>query len=72
MAFELKINQGTLFENDKNGVDGRPDYTGKINIGGEIKRIAAWVKKPEGKKLYLSLSISEFKNNGSNDSDLPF
>lgn len=58
MAFDLKPDQATLFKNDKKGNQSAPDYTGEINIGGKVRRLAAWIK--DGKKgKWMSLSISD-------------
>lgn len=38
----------------------QPDYTGKVNWGGEEKRLAGWVKKTEdGTPTMISFKISE-------------
>jgi hypothetical protein len=56
MAFELKDGQGTLFVNDKQGNEKRPDRRGEVNIGGTIYKLSGWLK--EGKNgPWLSLSI---------------
>jgi len=78
MSYEMKEGQGSLFKNDKKTEDNQPDYTGKVMIGGEEKRMAAWVKKPEGKKAFLSISISDFQKreeapfNSQTDDSIPF
>jgi len=54
MAFELKDGQGTLFVNDKQGNEKRPDRRGEVNIGGTIYKLSGWLK--EGKSgPWLSL-----------------
>lgn len=56
-------NRGVLFPNDKGDNESRPDYTGKINVDGVDKRLAAWVAtsdKIEGGS-YLRLTVSEFQ-----------
>lgn len=66
MAFELKDGQGTLFKNDKDGVDSRPDYRGELNIGGTMYKVAGWLK--EGKKgKWMSLSAQEKEDDAPND-----
>jgi hypothetical protein len=56
MAFELKDGQGTLFVNDKQGNEKRPDRRGEVNIGGTIYKLSGWLK--EGKNgPWLSLSV---------------
>ena len=58
MAFEQKEGGGSLFRNDyKTAGDSKPDYKGSALINGVEMDIAGWVKKPDGKKSLLSLSI---------------
>ena len=68
MAYD-DTNRGVLFDNDKDGVEARPDMTGHIFINpadyvidratGLIKiRLAAWSKKSDRVGDYLSLSAS--------------
>lgn len=54
-------NRGVLFLNDKEGNENRPDYTGKINVNGVEKRIAAWVKPNDKVGDFLSISVSDFE-----------
>jgi hypothetical protein len=56
-------NRGVLFPNDKDGNDSRPDYTGKINIDGTEKRLAAWVTESTTGNVsqFLKLVVSEFQ-----------
>jgi hypothetical protein len=58
MAYELKDGQGTLFVNDKEGNDKRPDRRGELNIGGTIYRLSGWIKKGQNGQ-WLSLSAEE-------------
>ena len=58
MAFEQKPGQGVLFKNQKKEKDTHPDYTGTINIGGNVWRLSAW-KKDAGKGPFLSIAASE-------------
>ena len=58
MAYELKDGQGSLFKNDKDGVETRPDYRGELKINGTIYRVSGWLK--EGQKgKWMSLSADE-------------
>lgn len=59
MAFELKDGSGTLFRNDKDGNDKRPDYRGELKLlNGETIKLAGWIK--EGAKgKFLSLSVDK-------------
>lgn len=52
-------NRGVLFQNDKGDNENRPDYTGKINVNGVEKRLAAWVKNSDKVGDYLSISVSD-------------
>jgi hypothetical protein len=61
-------NRGALFENDKEGKESRPDYTGKLEIrvedfpkneeGNLEVRLAAWVKESDRVGAYLSVNAS--------------
>lgn len=59
MAYEIKPNTFSAFENDKKGNDKRPDWTGKINIDGAEKRVAIWKRTSASGIEYLSGSIEE-------------
>lgn len=65
MAFELREGQGTLFKNNKDGNEKRPDYRGEINVDGTVYELAAWIK--EGRKgKYMSLNA---KPKGGSEQD---
>tara|TARA_B100000497_G_C7674713_1_gene407489 strand:- start:756 stop:1157 length:402 start_codon:yes stop_codon:yes gene_type:complete len=51
---------GILFNNNKNGNDDAPDYSGPLDDHPN-HRIAAWKGEKEGRK-YLSLRVSEKQN----------
>jgi hypothetical protein len=58
MAYEQKPGQASLFKNDKGGVETRPDYTGTgMTPDGREVKLSAWVKRPQGKDPYMSISI---------------
>ena len=61
MAYEMKNGQGSLFKNDKEGNDARPDYTGKLMVDGQLYRVAGWIKASgrSGEK-YMSLHAEAF------------
>lgn len=54
MAFEMKDNTFTLFDNDKKGNDKAPDYKGKGLIDGEEVKIAVWKRTGKTGVEYLS------------------
>lgn len=54
-------NRGVLFPNDKEGNESRPDYTGKINVDGVDKRLAAWVTPNDRVGDYLRIVVSDLE-----------
>lgn len=56
MAYEHKDGHGSLFQNDKGGVDTRPDYRGDFMLDGQLYEMAGW-KKQGAKGPFLSLAI---------------
>jgi hypothetical protein len=58
MAYEPKPGQGSMFKNEKKESDNHPDYKGDIMLpDGTMAWLDAWVKKPEGKKPFMSVSL---------------
>jgi uncharacterized protein (DUF736 family) len=58
MAYEHKPGSGSMFRNEKKESDNHPDYKGDVMLpDGTMAWLDAWVKKPEGKKPFLSVSI---------------
>lgn len=55
MAYEQKDGQGSLFKNDKDGVENRPDLKGSITIAGKQYWLSGWTKEGD-KGKWLSLS----------------
>lgn len=86
MAYELKVNQGSLFVNNRKQLDTHPDMTGEINVGGCVYWVSGWSKLAKDGKKWLSLSVrpkqqtnnnsshgSQYeRNNIIDDNDLPF
>lgn len=56
MAYEVKDFSGSMFRNEKNK-ETQPDYKGNVKIAGVEYWISGWVKTPENKKPYMSLSF---------------
>jgi len=78
MGYEHKENSGSLFRNETKKSDNHPDYTGKLNIGGQTLDLSGWIKDTNGKK-WLSLSVREPRQSDAYvpsesvpTSDLPF
>lgn len=59
MAYEMKPNTFSLFENDKKGNDKRPDWSGKGLIDGKEVKIAVWKRTSQSGIEYLSGSVEE-------------
>ena len=56
--YEQKPGQGSIFKNDKKETDKHPDYKGSLMTpDGHECWVSMWVKRPEGKQPYFSLSI---------------
>lgn len=53
-------NSGVLFKNDKKTEGSKqPDYKGTINVNGEEKELAAWLREGKAGNKFLSLKLSE-------------
>lgn len=59
MAYEIKDNTFSLFENDKKGNDKAPDYKGKGKVSGVEVKVAVWKRTSQSGVEYLSGSIEE-------------
>lgn len=73
MAYEQRDNSGSLFFNEEQR-EGKndPDRQGSAVIDGRAYWVAGWIKKPEGKKQFLSLAFTpKDKNRQSRKSDDP-
>ena len=55
---ETKVNEGAIFKNEKKA-DTHPDYRGTINVDGQDKEIALWVRQSAKGTTYFSVKISE-------------
>lgn len=59
MAYEQRDNSGSLFKNDKQGHDNRPDYRGNAMVNGEMLEMSAWIKTSQSGTKYMSVSFKE-------------
>lgn len=59
MAYEIKENTFSLFENDKKGNDKAPDYKGKGKVSGVEVKIAVWKRTSQSGIEYLSGVVEE-------------
>lgn len=55
--YEIKEGQGSMFVNDKKGVENRPDWNGSIKVNGVEMWCSAWKKCTKDGKPWLSLSV---------------
>jgi hypothetical protein len=78
MAFEQRENSGVLFKNRRKEKPNQPDYTGNVNIGGEVLNLSAWIKEDKNGGKFLSLAVSKDgqrrapADTPKDDSDIPF
>lgn len=56
---ETRVNNGSIFKNDKKTADNQPDYRGKINVDGKMWEISLWVKEGQQAGKYFSAAIKE-------------
>ena len=57
MAYEQKPGDFTLFKNDKEGNEKRPDYTGSgLGLDGKKIKVSAWIKQGKNGK-FMSCTI---------------
>ena len=57
MAYEKKDGDISIFANDKQGNDKRPDFKGSALIDGKEYDVALWTKQAQSGKKYISGSI---------------
>ena len=57
MAYEQRDNSGSLFKNEEKRNENGPDYSGKCMVGGVEYYFDSWLKRPEGKKAFMSFAF---------------
>ena len=57
MAYQMKDGSGTLFKVQEKKNERGPDYTGDCMIGGEVFRMAAWIKESESGRKFMSFKF---------------
>ena len=53
-GYEMKDGDISVFVNDKKGVETRPDYSGKVRIGGVEYRVSLWKTTSASGMKFLS------------------
>ncbi len=81
MAYEQKPGDFTLFKNDKEGNEKRPDYTGTgLGLDGKRIKVSAWIKQGQ-KGKFMSCRFQEMtrgepeqakQKQDDSDSEIPF
>lgn len=76
---DLEDGRITIFKNDKDGNERRPDYRGELKTpGGEQLRVSLWLREAKSGTKYLSGQIEPLQEEqqqaavGAADDDLPF
>ncbi len=63
MTYEMKPGQGSLFRNNKEGNEKRPDYRGQMNVGGQLYDVSGWIKEgSKGKWMSLKVQLPHSSN----------
>ena len=79
MAYD-NTNRGFIRKNDRKEKDTHPDYTGELNVNGEVFWLSAWLAEHEnmgGKYFQISVKPKEFKEAKeavaeAQDDEIPF
>jgi hypothetical protein len=76
MAYEPKPGDFTLFKNDKEGNEKRPDYTGNgLGLDGSKIKVSAWIKQGKSGK-FMSCRFQpltgETSKKKDEDGEIPF
>ena len=61
MSYELRDLQGSLFPNER-ATGRQPELTGKVMVGGQLYRIAAWRRTTPTNAGYYSLALTPMTN----------
>jgi hypothetical protein len=65
MAYEMTEGEITIFRNDKDGNDKRPDMRGKCRLGGADYKLSLWARTPKsGGAKYLTGRIEAVSGAG--------
>ena len=82
MAYQMRDGSGTLFKVLEKKNEKGPDYTGDCMIGGEVYRMAAWIKESESGRKFMSFKFEPKeeqaakpvakKSRQTEDEDIPF
>jgi uncharacterized protein (DUF736 family) len=68
MADYDNTNRGAMFVEQDKKSDKGPDYSGTLNVEGKEYRIAGWKRESKGGKRFISISLSEPRQQGASGS----
>lgn len=57
--YELKDDNGNLFQNKKKKKESSPDWSGKIKLNGQEFYLSAWEKKTKAGDLFFSVKLGQ-------------
>lgn len=60
MAYEHKLNTGSLFRNEKKTSDKAPDYKGEMNLDGNVIKLAGWITTTKAGQTYLKIQKDDY------------
>ena len=69
-AFD-NTNRWTLFRNTEKKTDTWPDFSGELNINGELYWLDGWVREGQDKRFF-SGTVKPKKSKAAFDEDVPF
>lgn len=64
-------NRWTLFRNTEKRTENSPDFTGELNVNGELFFLDGWVKEGKNQRFF-SGTIKPKKSKVAIDEDVPF
>lgn len=70
-GYEMKEGQVSVFINDKEGNEKRPDYTGKALLNGKEYRVSFWKENSASGMTYLSGTIQPPRNSEQDKAGFP-
>jgi hypothetical protein len=62
MAYEMRDNTGTLFNNDRKERDTQPDKLGRCLIDGFEYRVAVWKRVSKGGREYEAVAFTRVED----------
>lgn len=72
-GYEMKDGETSIFINDKQGNEKRPDYTGKLLLNGKMHRVSLWKKTSASGDVYMNgrVQLNEEQAQKASNDGLP-